>query len=61
MVTQLAHIRVSRVEAGGGFTATCSTCSWRTLRPSRLGADVAGQAHQREHVTRDPTDQITAL
>ena len=60
MVTKLAQIRINRTEAGNGFTATC-TCGWRTLRPTRLGADVASQAHQRDHVTPDPSDQITAL
>lgn len=61
MATKLAQVRVTRVEAGGGFTARCSACSWSVLRPSRLAADVAGNAHQRQHVTPDPTDQVSEL
>lgn len=61
MPTNLARVTVSPIEARHGWIATCSRCSWRIVRPSRLMADVAGQAHQREHVIPDPRDQINVL
>lgn len=60
MVTRIPQIRVNRVEAGGGFTATCS-CGWRVLRPHRFGADEAATAHQASHARPDPADQVNDL
>ncbi|VXB33625.1 hypothetical protein [Nocardioides sp. AX2bis] len=59
---RIATVRVAPTEAGG-WTATCNArdCRWRILRPTRLLADVAGTAHQRDHVTPDPADQVSAV
>lgn len=61
MVTNIPQIQVNRVEAGGGFTATCTSCGWRIIRPHREGADQAAAAHQASHAHPDPADHVDDL
>lgn len=60
MVTQLAQVRVTKVEAGNGYLIKCS-CGATSVRLSRRDADALAVTHQRLHVTPDPIDHIADL
>lgn len=62
MATALPKVKVTRVEAAGGFLVTCSRCpSWRHLRGSRLTADELALDHQSSHGRMDPADHVPDL
>jgi hypothetical protein len=61
MATTIPIVTVSAAERGQ-FLVRCDQCpKHHTLRPSRPAADAAALDHERDHVTPDPADQITAL
>ena len=50
MVTALAVVTVTRVEAGNGFLIKCSNCDLMAVRLSRPAADAVAVEHRPSHV-----------
>jgi len=56
MATQIPDVRVTRVEAGQGFLVTCSRCpDARSIRPTRIEADLFATRHQADHTAGQST------
>lgn len=55
-MTALAHIQITRVEAGNGWYATCSRCDWWAIRSIRFEADRVANRHRASHATPNPPD-----
>lgn len=50
MATQLPDVKVTTVEAGGGFLVTCSGCpNLRVIHPGRPMADGFARKHRASH------------
>jgi hypothetical protein len=51
-------VKISPVEAGGGFLVTCTACpKLRLIRLMRIDADLAATGHVRTHGRPDVTDE----
>lgn len=60
MATNLAQVKVSRVEAGNGFLISCDRCGPVAMRPFRLEADEIAIHHRASHNHPDPADRDAA-